>query len=186
MTPTRHDKPLYDSHAHDLHHARHGHSEHDGLYNEDVAHEDVDVNIRQLLGYTIALVVLSLVSALIVYGVFQTFEKQAEKADPVLSPHAVPAGQQPPEPRLVYSEPTVLRKQRSIEAEALETYGWVDQAAGVARVPIEEAKQLLLQRGLPVRADAPTDPWLGTYSPARGESSSGRNIPVRPEHKGGS
>lgn len=178
-------RPLKDSegltiHTHDAHHARHGHHDHDGLYNEDVAHEDTDVNIRQLILYTAGLVVLSLISAGIVYGLFNLFERQAAKNDPVLSPQAIPAGQFPPEPRLVRNEPLILEKHRKTEAEVLEKYGWVNQAAGVARVPIDEAKKLLLLKGLPVRAGAPADPWLGTHSPAHGESSSGRAIPVKP------
>jgi len=178
-------RPLKDSegltiHTHDAHHARHGHHEHDGLYNEDVAHEDTDVNIRQLILFTVGLVVLSLLSAAIVLGLFNLFESQAAKSDQVQSPQAVPAGQLPPEPRLVENEPRMLEKHHETEAEVLEKYGWVNQAAGVARVPIDEAKKLLLQKGLPVRAGAPVDPWLGTYSPAHGEASSGRGIPVKP------
>jgi hypothetical protein len=174
------DSAGHDLHTHDAHHARHGHADHDGLYNEDVAHEDSDVNIRQLIGYTIGLLALCLAAAAVVLVVFNMLEGQAAKADPVLSPNAIPAGQQPPEPRLLVNEPGALLKQREAEAEMLGKYGWVDQAAGVARVPIDEAKKLLLQRGVPIRVDAPADPWLGTHSPARGESSSGRAIPLRP------
>ena len=74
MTPTsprpRSDKHDFDHHSHDAHHARHGHAEHDGLYNEDVAHEEADVNIRQLITYTIGLVLMSVISAGIVWGLF--------------------------------------------------------------------------------------------------------------------
>jgi hypothetical protein len=41
-------------------------------------------------------------------------------------------------------------------------------------MPISEAKKLILQRGLPVRAGAVPDPSLGTRLPAAGESSGGR------------
>jgi hypothetical protein len=180
MTPTKLDSAGHDIHTHDAHHLRHGHLEHDGLYNEDVAHEDSDVNIQQLLGYTIGLAVMCVVSAVIVLGLFKVFEKQAAAADPVLSPHARPAGQEPPEPRLLLNEPRMLQKQRSMEAETLGEYGWTDKASGVARIPIEDAKKLLLHKGIAVRSEAPPDAWLGTHSPASGESSSGRNIPLRP------
>jgi hypothetical protein len=174
------DSEGHNHQTHDEHHARHGHHDHDGLYNEDVAHEDTDVNIRQLIGYTTGLVVLSLVAAAIVLGVFNLLDSQAAKNDPVLSPLVAPAGQLPPEPRLVEHEPLVLEKHHESEADVLEKYGWVDQAAGIARVPIDEAKKLLLHKGLPVRPGAAADPWVGTHSPAYGESSSGREIRVRP------
>ena len=169
-----------DHHAHDAHHARQGHDEHDSLYNEDVAHEETDVNVGQLIAYTIGLAVVCLVSAAIVLVLFNVFEAQAAKDDPVLSPHALRDGQLPPEPRLLLDEPGALKLHRTTEAEALGRYGWVDQATGVAHVPIDEAKTLLLHKGLPVRAGAPTDAWMGTHSPTRGESSSGRAIPVKP------
>ena len=37
----------------------------------------------------------------------------------------------------------------------LTTYGWVDKNAGTVRIPIDRAKELLLERGLPVRGHAP-------------------------------
>jgi hypothetical protein len=33
----------------------------------------------------------------------------------------------------------------------LNTYGWVDEQNGIVRIPIEDAKRLLIQRGLPTR-----------------------------------
>lgn len=161
------------------------HHEDDHLYddefvhNEDVAHEHSDVNVRQLLMYTAGLVITCLVCAAIVWGLFLVFERQAAANDPQLSPLAVPAGQSPPAPRLVTNEPSVLRKHRQMEAAILEQYGWVDQPGGVARLPIAEAKKRLLHDGLAVRADAPSDPWIGTHAAARGESSSGRAIPLK-------
>jgi hypothetical protein len=174
------DSHGHDIHTHDAHHARHGHHDHDGLYNEDVAHEEADVNIRQLITYTIGLAVMCLVSAAIVLGLFNLFERQAARNDPPVSPNALPGGQLATEPRLVENEPLILEKHHEAEAEMLEKYGWVNQAAGVARVPIDEAKKMLLHKGVPVRAGAPADPWMGTHSPAYGESSSGRQIPLRP------
>jgi hypothetical protein len=165
-------------------HAAHAHDDHlyddEFVHNEDVAHEHTDVNVRELLLYTAGLVVTCVVCAVIVYGLFNWFERLAAANDPVLSPLAAPAGQLPPEPRLLTNEPSVLKKHRDMEAEVLGQYGWVDQKAGVARVPIGEAKKKFLHDGgLPVRPDASPDSWMGTRSATRGESSSGRGIPTR-------
>jgi hypothetical protein len=59
-----------------------------------------------------------------------------------------PGGVQPP---LLVQEPANLEKFRHEEDEILSTYGWVDKNAGTVRIPIERAKALLLERGLPVR-----------------------------------
>jgi hypothetical protein len=62
----------------------------------------------------------------------------------------------PPQPGLLVEEPVALKAFRDHEESVLHTYGWVDQANQVVRLPIERAKELLLQRGLPARpASAP-------------------------------
>ena len=68
-----------------------------------------------------------------------------------------------------------LQQQRDKEQKVLHGYGWVNQGAGVARMPIDEAKKLILERGLPVREGEDVSPTLGTRLPARGESSGGRD-----------
>ena len=47
-----------------------------------------------------------------------------------------------------------MEAHREREDELLGSYGWVDRNAGVVRIPIDQAKRLLLERGLPVRASA--------------------------------
>lgn len=56
-----------------------------------------------------------------------------------------------PQPRLLVNEPATLAALHAREHEALTTYGWVDRNAGVVRIPVERAKELVLERGLPVR-----------------------------------
>ena len=55
-----------------------------------------------------------------------------------------------PAPKLLVKEPANLQQFRAQEIEVLTTYG-LDPATGSYRIPIEKAKELLLQRGLPVR-----------------------------------
>ena len=163
-------------------HAAHHHDDYlyddEFVHNEDVAHEHTDVNVRQLLLYTMGLVLTCVICAVIVWGMFVLFEYQAAARDPQVSPLAAPRGQLPPQPRLLIDEPGVLKKQRAMEAETLDHYAWVDEKSGVARLPIEEAKKKLLHDGLPARVDAPAEPWLGTRAAARGEASGGRTIPT--------
>ena len=58
------------------------------------------------------------------------------------------------------------------------SYGWVDEKSGIARMPISEAKKLILQRGLPARADGAGSVARVLAVPAYGESSGGRTIPT--------
>jgi hypothetical protein len=181
MTPTdpKRTVPGPDVHAYDRFHAEHGHAEHDGLYNEDVAHEYSDVNVRALLLSAAGLVAVVLVCAAAMYVLFGVFERMAAASDRAVTPLAGPAVTYPrgaaptllpPEPRLLTNEPQNLARVRAGEAANLQG--------------IDEAKKQLLQQGLPVRADASTDPWLGTHAPARGESSGGRGILTKPAAAG--
>ena len=150
---------------------------HDAGYehNEDVAHEHSDINIRTVMLSAIALLTVTAAAMVVVWGVFRLFEHQAAARDARVSPLAVPAGQLPPEPRLQINEYEGLRKFRAIETGTIDGYGWVDEKAGVAHIPIDAAKTLLLERGLPTRAGA-ADALEGTHAPAYGEASGGRAI----------
>jgi hypothetical protein len=149
------------------------------LHNPDVAHEEADVNIRTVLTFAVGLAIVVMIAAGLMGIMFRVLSNQAAARDPQVSPLAPPSGQPPPAPRLLTGEPGYLSKFRAEETKNLEGYGWVDQTAGVARVPIEEAKKLLIQRGLPVRASgAVEDPRTGTHAPAYGEASAGRTIAI--------
>ncbi len=155
------------------------HDSHAGMHNPDVAHEEADINIRTVLMFAGGLAVIIVVSAMLMGLVFRALSSQAASNDPQVSPLARPAGQSPPAPNLLTNEPAELRKWQAEEAAKLQGYGWVDQQGGVARLPIEEAKKLIVQRGLPVRAaGAVEDPRTGTRAPAYGEASGGRTIGV--------
>ena len=158
------------------------------LHNPDVAHESSDVNVRAILAFAVGLVVISVVIAVLMAWMFDFMEGRAAAGDTAISPLARPATQMPttttgspsfgnaPGPQLLVDEPAALRKLREMEDERLQTYGWIDEKAGTAHMPIAEAKKLLLQRGLPMQAEGASDPSLGTRRPATGESSGGRTL----------
>ena len=54
-------------------------------------------------------------------------------------------------PKLLVLEPANLDTFRAHENELLTTYGIADRETGAYRIPIEKAKDLVIQRGLPVR-----------------------------------
>jgi hypothetical protein len=90
---------------------------------------------------------------------------------PVAPEHGLTA-KLPPEPRLEETPAPDLKAFRDSEEKALTSYGWVDQKAGVVRIPIDRAIELTAQRGLPSRAEkdrpaasdtsVPTESGLGT------------------------
>jgi hypothetical protein len=159
------------------------------MHNEDVAHEHVDVNISALVWSMVIMFGTVIGTAVLMYGLFWgVLEPQAAARDPKLSPLAMPSTAMPPtttaspffggapEPKLMTDEPKRLNEVRTSEQSLLHAYGWTDEKAGVAHIPIDEAKKLMIERGLAVRPDPLTDERLGTRRPASGESSSGRNV----------
>ncbi len=53
-----------------------------------------------------------------------------------------------PEPKLQADPEREMGKFRGREDAILNSYGWVDRGAGIARIPIERAMDLIVQRGL--------------------------------------
>jgi hypothetical protein len=148
------------------------------MHNEDIGYEHADVNIRTLLAFGAGLLMVVAVSAALMYGLFVLLEHQAEARDPQLAPHAVTGGT-PRGPRLLTNEPGNLRQFHQEEQGKLDGYGWMNQTQGIAHVPIEAAKKLVVEHGLPVRAGAADDRTEGTNAPAYGEASGGRTIPLK-------
>ena len=80
-------------------------------------------------------------------GLFILFRNRdaAENAVPALAvQQAAPEG-----PKLLIDEPGTLQQYLSKEAQTLATYGWEDKNAGVVRLPISRAIDLVAERGLP-------------------------------------
>ena len=156
--------------------APHAHP-HGELHNPDTAHEAADISMRGIVSFVILLAVVTLAIQGAMYGVFRVFDRMEAASDPDVSPLATPANQAPADPRLQTTPWADLKTLRAQESSYLHGYGWVDQPAGVAHISIDRAKELLLQKGLPVRPGS-VDPTEGTSFAATGESSGGRNLPA--------
>jgi hypothetical protein len=151
---------------------------HGDLVNENVHHEEHDINVRAIITFVIVLTVITVGIQGAMIGMFKLLNMIESKSEPVVSPLTPPPAQVSdfPSPSLQTTPWTDLQKLRASENAYLDSYGWVDQSAGIARIPIDRAKAMLLQKGLPVRADAVTDPTEGTHYASTGESSGGRNL----------
>ena len=62
-------------------------------------------------------------------------------------------GRLPSAPRLQTSPTSDLQQLLEAENAKLNSYGWIDKSAGVVRIPINRAMDLLAQRGLPARGN---------------------------------
>jgi hypothetical protein len=113
------------------------------------SHETSDANIRNLIIFGVGLSLL-VVGGLLVSGIVFHYFVGHQDLGPPASPFEN-VRMLPPEPRLQVSAPKDLKQYQAAQGEILNSYGWVDQKAGVVRIPIDRAMDILLQKGLPVR-----------------------------------
>jgi hypothetical protein len=148
------------------------------MNNEDLKHvhaeegyERQDMTARSVFAFLISLFVGGVIVYFIVWGLYHFMDarqrarqrqqsplvKQVETDTRIVSPDEI---KKFPEPRLERNERIEINDFRLKEEQTLNSYGWVDQKAGVVRVPIERAMQLVAERGLP------TTPKAGTIPPS--------------------
>lgn len=128
------------------------------IQNEDVAHEESDVNVRGILWFVVGLAILTAVSFGLMRGLFILFEKQAEWSEPAAAPLARKGKDLlPPEPRLQLAPGheihplEELKELRKKDKEELSTYGEAEPGSGAVRLPIKVAEQKFLASNPPVR-----------------------------------
>lgn len=61
-----------------------------------------------------------------------------------------------PSPRLQAEPALELEEMQARDRLVLESYGWIDREAGVARIPIERAMTILAERGWPNPVEGPS------------------------------
>ena len=150
-------------------------------------YEREDFSTSAIVGSLLGLVVLCVVSSFIVLGMYRYLDQSQMEhaaANPMLplqadTRHITPGkepGSEPaaiqafPKPRLQDDDVKDMRGQLYREESTLQSYAWVDEAAGEARIPIERAMELMAERGLPVRGEAAAKtaaPVAASPAPAR-------------------
>ena len=108
-----------------------------------------DVDVARIFFLGLGLVGIVLVVAVLTHFSLGRVSRSTEPGAQRRSPLAREA--LPPEPRLQTSPAGDMEALRARDRAMLETYGWVDRAHGIVRVPIEEAKKMVLKQGLPTR-----------------------------------
>ncbi|MBI1741030.1 MAG: hypothetical protein HY233_01970 [Acidobacteriales bacterium] len=141
----------------------HGHSGH------GVEFEREDLSSRGVFGFMIGLAIIGVVIYFIITGMYTFLDKyeksQMSAASPLVkSEDSAQVGsrrvtqdyverkfKENGAPLLEVDERGQLHDFVMNQEKQLNSYGWVDEKAGVAHIPIERAMELTIQRGLPVR-----------------------------------
>ena len=124
--------------------------------NVEVVHEESDVNVGAILRYGVGLVVIAAIVHLFLWwllGVYQTPATSARRRRRIRWPPVSRIGFRR-SPEFQENPQQELQDLRAKQKALLEGYGWVNKEAGMARIPIEEAMKMVVERGLPVREAA--------------------------------
>jgi hypothetical protein len=107
-------------------------------------HETSDMNPKYILYFAVGLTVVAIVIQLGLWWMFKQLETEQARREtqPILAEAPKPV----PEPRLQVSPQDDLQELLRRENEILTTYGWIDREKGTARIPIDRAMQLFLEK----------------------------------------
>ena len=117
-------------------------------------YEQTDVRIGPMVLATLVLTGVVVAVCFGALGLFRGLERRAGRLD--LAEHARVHELVVPGPQLQADPARELAEHRALEASRTGEYGWVDREAGVVRIPVERAMELLVERGLPAREGAPS------------------------------
>jgi hypothetical protein len=132
------------------------HGTHDESY---VGHETTDAEIAPLVRFAVFLAAITIAIAVATVGFYSFLDAREEREKAPRYP--LTAGVErpmPPAPRLQTYPFDDIKALRKEEAQLIDHYGWVDKNAGTVRIPVTRAMELLAERGLPHRTEAPQAP----------------------------
>lgn len=111
---------------------------------------DRELNVRAVVWFGIGLAALILVAATAMWwflGLLEALEVAGDPPPPAMA-EALEVRERPAP--LLQNDPEMdLQTFRRHESRILGSYGWVDQGAGLARVPIERAIDLFVEESTP-------------------------------------
>src|SRR5580658_3123178 len=148
---------------------------HDPDVNPGVSHETRDVNVFQISAFGIGLLLACIVTVFAMWAMFDFFFHRENEKN-VGNPEASMMNQRPklpPEPRLQAEPKVELKDLRADEDAILTSYGWIDPDKGIVRIPIDQAIDIVAQKGLPSKP-SPAGMDNDGYRMIPEDSSSGR------------
>jgi hypothetical protein len=112
-----------------------------------LGHEPITTNVRAIRETGLGLAAMVAVAFLITFGLMKYYAAVAGVVPGEQVSVQVPmtAGT----PKLNPDQPLELQKLRAEERRILDSYGWTNRAAGIARIPIVEAMKTIAAEGLP-------------------------------------
>ncbi|MCS6772003.1 MAG: hypothetical protein NZ740_08265 [Kiritimatiellae bacterium] len=112
---------------------------------------DRDIPSRAILRFVGFVGLFTVGTLLLLRGIFVAFDKRSDLADRAVVDFVRQHRVLPPEPRLQVDEPATWAQEYARQRASISEYAWVDERAGIVRIPVERAMEILAERGLPAR-----------------------------------
>jgi hypothetical protein len=123
-----------------------------------LGHEPNTANVGAIIGIAVALVVLTAILSVGLWGLYNAFAARptpqtasAPLNAPLQRPGTLPTPTIPPLPARLPVGPADQQQKQTQDEAVLNSYGWVDRDKGIVRIPIDRAIDLVIERGLPTR-----------------------------------
>jgi hypothetical protein len=155
-------------------HHESGHAEIRIPLHEDVSFEERDVRVSAILKFLISLGITVVLSYILAFGVYRGLTRYWRDTYVPPPPSRGDTGPTlPPEPRLQgmpghLNDPQLdWREMVKEDAKANDTFEWIDRQRGIAQIPVKDAMQAIVEKGLPALPAAP--PATATAGATAGE-----------------
>lgn len=146
-------------------------------------HETSVMQTRALIISVTALVGIIATCQVVLALWMRNLNRKDEQAEALYPGRQAIEVEQFPQPRLQESPPVDLVRMLRDERARITSYGWVDQKAGIARIPVDRAMDILAQKGLPrvpappLAAGAPPNTSIPPAGKREGAGPSNENSP---------
>ncbi len=164
------------SHQNDPKHERLQELDTTDIRNPETRHEEGDINVRSVYKAIAWLGLLVVVCYVIIFVMMKSNDARIDRENEIVS--HVPKSkleELPPKPRLQLAPGEATHplyegmEYRDSVVDQIQSYGFINKAAGTVHIPIELAKQIMLAKGFAVRAGADSDDgriWVPSSSSA--------------------
>jgi hypothetical protein len=145
-------------------------------------YEGDDISVGRLVAFAggvAALIIFGALGSTVVFRFFIRHQPLGPPASPFEDVRTLP-----PEPRLQTEAPQDLNRYRTEQDRMLNSYGWVDPNAGVVRIPVTRAMDILMGKGYPVRSTGQIEGNKQKTPPTAPLAHSGANVPAPAGAKG--
>ena len=145
-------------------HKHNGHGVGERPEHADVSFEKQDVSSSPILKFLVFLGIVVVLSYFMVLGIYKGLTKYWASTYTQMPPSHLGTGATvPPEPRLQgmpghLADPQEdWREMLKSDTDANNELGWVDEKAGVVRIPVKDAMDLIVEKGLPALPVLPAE-----------------------------